>query len=468
MKHFPSLLWGDLIKEICAMENEKQSVYNMTEGSPAKLLLSFTLPMLIGNLFQQFYNMVDSIVVGRFVGANALASVGATGSLNFLFFAMSFGISAGVGVVVSQYFGAGKNDMVERSIINGMYLLAAVSAVTGIIGVLCAEWVLRALDTPEVILKDAVIYMRVSCAGILAIAAYNGVAAVLRALGDSKTPLYFMVVSCLINIGLDLLFVITFKWSVFGVALATVIAQLVAAVGAFAYALWKIPYFRIKREYRKVRMDIISRCFTLGLPIALQNSLIAFSCIFLQRVVNGFGEGVVAANTALGRIEQLVQQPYNSLGAAITTYTGQNVGAGKLDRVKQGYKVGFVSVAVFSAVMLIPTQFFGDVIMRIFVTDADVIAIGAKGLSITSWFYFFLGMIYVARSVLNGAGDAIYAMVNGLMEVIGRVGFAVPLTKIPFIGMWGIFLTTGFTWALTSVVSMARYHKGKWKYKGID
>ncbi|MEZ3493486.1 MAG: MATE family efflux transporter [Lachnospiraceae bacterium] len=447
---------------------EKKAVYSMTEGSPAKLLLRFTIPMLIGNLFQQFYNMVDSIVVGRFVGSNALAAVGATGSLNFLFFAMSFGIAAGVGVVVSQYFGAERMDMVEKSIINGMYLLAAVSALMGVVGIASARWVLAALDTPEIILEDAVIYMRVSCAGILAIAAYNGVASVLRALGDSKTPLYFMVVACFINIGLDLLFVIGFEWSVFGVALATVIAQMAAAIGAFAYALYKIPYFHIKKENRPIRRDIISRCFTLGLPIALQNALIAFSCIFLQKVVNGFGESVVAANTALGRIEQLVQQPYNSLGAAITTYTGQNIGAGKIDRVKQGYKAAFWSVVVFSIIMFVPCQLFGEQIVGVFVTEPEVVAIGAKGLSITSFFYFFLGMIYVARSVLNGAGDAAFAMINGLMEVAGRVGFAVPLTKIPLIGVWGIFFTTGFTWALTGIVSMVRYHKGKWEFKGIS
>lgn len=447
---------------------EKKAVYSMTEGSPAKLLLRFTIPMLIGNLFQQFYNMVDSIVVGRFVGSNALAAVGATGSLNFLFFAMSFGIAAGVGVVVSQYFGAERMDMVEKSIINGMYLLAAVSALMGIVGIASARWVLAALDTPEIILEDAVIYMRVSCAGILAIAAYNGVASVLRALGDSKTPLYFMVVACFINIGLDLLFVIGFQWSVFGVALATVIAQMAAAIGAFAYALYKIPYFHIKKENRPIRRDIISRCFTLGLPIALQNALIAFSCIFLQKVVNGFGESVVAANTALGRIEQLVQQPYNSLGAAITTYTGQNIGAGKIDRVKQGYRAAFWSVVVFSIIMFVPCQLFGEQIVGVFVTEPEVVAIGAKGLSITSFFYFFLGMIYVARSVLNGAGDAAFAMINGLMEVAGRVGFAVPLTKIPLIGVWGIFFTTGFTWALTGIVSMVRYHKGKWEFKGIS
>lgn len=441
---------------------ENKSVSSMTEGNPTKLILMFTLPMLVGNLFQQLYNMVDSIIVGRFVGANALAAVGATGSINFLFFSMSFGISAGVGVVVSQAFGAEKPDMVERAIANGLYLLGIVSAIVSGLGVVFAKPILQMLRTPEVILNDAIIYMQVSCAGILAIAAYNGVAAILRALGDSKTPLYFMLVSCFINIGLDLLFVLQFHWSVFGVALATVIAQLVAAIGSFIYACFTISFFRVKKEHREIRMDIVGKCFQLGLPIALQNSMIAISCIFLQRVVNGFGESVVAANTALGRIEQLVQQPYGSLGAAITTYTGQNIGAGKVDRVKKGYRVGFLCVVIFSLIMLIPGQFFGRQIVGIFVQDEAVITIGAKGLAITSWFYFFLGMIYVARSVLNGAGDAVYAMINGLMEVAGRVGFAVPLTMIPFIGMWGVFLTTGLTWALTGIVSMHRYKKGEW------
>ena len=244
-------------------------------------------------------------------------------------------------------------------------------------------------------------------------------------------------------------------------------SRVCAAIGAFCYAFIKIELFRITKENQRLNFDIIGKCFQLGIPLAAQNSMIALSCIFLQRVVNGFGESVVAANTALGRIEQLVQQPYSSLGAALTAFTGQNMGAGKVDRVKRGYRVGFFSVLIFSLIMLIPGQFFGEQIVSIFVKDAEVIRIGARGLAITSWFYFSLGMIYVARSVLNGAGDAVYAMINGLMEVTGRVGFAVPLTKIPFIGVWGIFLTTGLTWLLTAVVSMARYYKGGWKYKSV-
>ncbi len=448
------------------MRNE--SVSSMTEGSPARLIIMFTLPMLVGNLFQQFYNMVDSIVVGRFVGANALAAVGATGSINFLFFSLSAGIALGVGIIVSQAFGANKPDMVEKSIANGLYLLAVVSVIFSVLGVVLSRPILVLLDTPKIILDDAVIYMQVSSAGIVAIAAYNGVASILRALGDSKNPLYFMLVSCVINIVLDLLFVIVFKWAVFGVAFATIIAQLVSAVGIFIYALWKVSYFKVKKENRRLRMDIVGKCFRLGMPIALQNSMIAISCVFLQKVVNGFGESVVAANTALGRIEQLVQQPFGSLGAALTTFTGQNIGAGNVDRVKQGYRVGLISVIAISLVMLIPGQFFGHEIVGVFVQDAEVIDIGAKGLAITSWFYFFLGMIYVARSVLNGAGDAIFAMINGFVEVIGRVGFAIPLTMIPAIGMWGIFFTTGLTWALTGIISMMRYQKGGWARKVVE
>jgi Na+-driven multidrug efflux pump len=184
-------------------------------------------------------------------------------------------------------------------------------------------------------------------------------------------------------------------------------------------------------------------------------------------VVNGFGESVVAANTALSRIEQLVQQPYSSLGTAITTYTGQNIGAGKIDRVKRGFKVGIWSALIFSLIMLIPCQLLSKQIVGIFVTDAQVISVGAAGLRITSCFYFLLGMIYVARSVLNGAGDAVYSMINGIMEVSGRVGFAIILTRIPAIGMWGIFFTTGLTWTVTGIVSVGRYLRGKWEFKQV-
>lgn len=445
----------------------RSSIMNMTEGNTTSLLLKFAIPMLIGNLFQQFYNMVDAMVVGNYVSANALGAVGATGSLNFLFFSLSFGLASGIGIMVSQYFGAGDEEHVTKTIANAIYVLFSSAIIMSLAGVLLARPILVGLNTPAVILEDAVLYMQITCAGIVAISAYNGIAAILRALGDSKTPLMFLVVACFINIGLDLLFVITFQMGVMGVGVATLIAQAVAAIGCIIYALRTVSYFAFTKDDIKPEWRIIIKCFRIGIPVALQSSLIAISCIFLQMIINGFGEIVVSANTAVTRFEQLVQQPFASLGAALATYTGQNMGAGNLKRVKKGLASGTLLCLIFSLLMLPIAYFGGNGIMRLFVQDPEVIAFGSKALKITSLFYFFLGMIYVVRSILNGAGDTTYAMINGMVEITGRVGFAIPLTSIPKIGVWGIWYTTAFTWFITALVSMIRFAGGKWKTKRI-
>lgn len=445
----------------------RSKIFNMTEGRPGKLLLAFTIPMLIGNIFQQLYSMVDSIVVGQYVGSNALAAVGATGSINFFFFSFSFGLAAGIGVVVSQYFGARNDKQVMKTIANSIYVLSTISIVMSILGILLARIILVAMNTPIIILEDSILYMRVTCAGIIAVSAYNGVSSILRALGDSKTPLLFLVVASFINIALDLLFVISFNWGVFGVAIATIISQTVAAIGCIIYAYQKIAYFRIPKEFYEVDRELVIKCIKIGIPVSFQNSLIAVSCIALQSVVNSFGETVVAAFTASGRFEQLIQQPFNSLGAAVVTYTGQNIGAGKVDRVKKGFWAATIMCAIFSLIML-PVAYFGSSgIMRMFVSDPEVIQMGAHAIRITAFFYFALGMIYVSRAVLNGAGDAAYAMINGLVEITGRVGLARPLTMIPAIGYWGVWYTTGLTWLITGTISCIRYAGGKWKTKTI-
>lgn len=439
------------------------TVMNMTTGSPIKHILRFTGPLLIGNLFQQLYNMVDSLVVGNFVGANALAAVGACGSVNYLFFSLCNGLSAGIGVIVSHYFGAQKEEHVKSTIANAVYVLSATAVFLSIIAWLITPAFLRFLNTPETILADAIIYMRTTCAGLIVIAAYNGISAILRALGDSKTPLYFLIVACIINIILDLIFVICFNMSVFGVALATVIAQAVAAVAAIAYAICKNPYFKLKRQELSFNMPIISRIFRLGLPLAFQNSLISISCIALQGIVNSFGETVVAAYTIVNRIEQIVQQPYTSLNTALTTFTGQNIGAGKVDRVKSSYRKSTVIVFVFSLCLLPITYLFGEQIIGFFVKEPEVIQMGKTALRITSLCYFPLGMIYVPRAVINGAGDAKFAMINGMSEVLCRIVFSQALTKIPFFGYWGIWITNGATWTVTALVCIWRYLQGKWK-----
>lgn len=439
----------------------------MTVGSPAKHIIKFTLPLLLGNLFQQLYNMVDSIVVGNFVGEDALAAVGACGSTNFLFFSLSSGLAIGIGIIVAQFFGAGDERNVRNTIANSIYVLWGAAITVSLIGIVFCPALLRLLQTPETVIGDSIIYMRTTCAGILFIATYNGVAAMLRALGDSKTPLYFLILSSIVNVVLDLTFVLVLDWGVFGVAFATIIAQAASAISCIFYAYHKVEYFRLTREQLKMNPQIIANSFKIGVPIAMQNSMIAVSCMVLQGVVNTFGETVMAAYTVIGRIEQVVQQPYMSLGSALTTYSGQNMGAGHIDRVKKGFRQGTVMVLVFSMCMLPIAYLLGEQIVGIFVNDPEVIAIGAKAIRINSLCYFGLGMIYVPRAVLNGCGDTGFAMINGITEVICRVAFSLILTRVPFLGYWGIWLTTGLTWALTGVVCVIRYLKGKWREKSI-
>lgn len=444
-----------------------KNITDMTVGSPAAHIIKFTLPLLLGNLFQQLYNMVDSIVVGKFVSEDALAAVGACGSTNFLFFSLSSGLAIGIGIIVAQFFGAGDEKNVRNTIANSIYVLWGAAITVSIIGIVFCPALLRLLQTPETVIGDSIIYMRTSCAGILFIATYNGVAAMLRALGDSRTPLYFLILSSIINVVLDLVFVLTLGWGVFGVALATIIAQATSAFSCIIYAYHKIEYFRLTREQLRMNPRIIANSFKIGVPIAMQNSMIAVSCMVLQGVVNTFGETVMAAYTVIGRIEQVVQQPYMSLGSALTTYSGQNMGAGQIDRVKKGFRQGTVMVLIFSLCMLPIAYLFGEQIVGIFVNDPEVIAIGAKAIRINSLCYFGLGMIYVPRSVLNGCGDTGFAMINGITEVICRVVFSLILTSIPLLGYWGIWMTTGLTWALTGMVCVARYFKGKWRTKSI-
>lgn len=445
----------------------EERITDMTVGSTTRHIIKFALPLLMGNLFQQFYNLVDSIVVGNYVGANALAAVGACGSLNFLFFSLSSGLSVGIGIIVAQYFGAGDTSRVKDTIANSVYVLGAASLVVSMIGIIFAPQILEFLSTPQEIINDSALYLRTTCAGMIAIAAYNGVSSILRALGDSKTPLIFLIIASIINIVLDLVFVLYFHAGVLGVAVATIISQAVSAVACVIYAYKNVSYFKISKEERKLDKEIIKNSLRIGTPVALQSSLIAISCIVLQSVVNSFGATVVAAFTVTSRIEQVVQQPYGSLSMSVTTFTGQNIGAGKIERVKKGLYSSSIMVFAFSLLMLPIAYIFGESIVRIFVDDADVITMGAKALRITSICYFPLGMIYIPRALLNGAGDAKFAMINGITEVICRIIFSNIFTRIAAIGLWGVWITSGATWTVTAVVCVLRYASGVWKTKGI-
>lgn len=435
----------------------KERTLNMTEGSPVRLLISFSIPMLLGNLFQQLYNIVDSVVVGRLVGADALAAIGTTGSISFLFFALCNGIGSGAGIVTSQCFGRNDTSMVKSCIANAAYIMFFFPLVVGTLAFFLAKPLLVLLQTPEVILADSVAYLKILCVGLVFVSVYNYVSSMLRALGDSRTPLYFLIFSCILNTFLDIIFVKNFGMGVIGAGVATVISQLVSGALCIWYAIKYNSYFKLTGEDLKINTNIINSTVRIGVPLSLQFSLIAISSMALQRVVNSFGAVVVAAFTATSRIEQVIHQPYQTMSAALSTFTGQNYGAKKHDRMIDGYRKSMLIMAIFSVVMVAVMQIFGRQITAIFVSDAAVIDMGSEALRITSIFYLFLGMIYIVRGLLNGVGDAFFALYNGIVEVIGR--FTVPfiLTAIPAIGIWGIWWSVGIVWFISGATAYGRY-----------
>ena len=440
----------------------------MTQGSETGCIVSFTLPLLAGNLLQQTYNVADTMIVGKYLGDSSLAAVGATGSITYLFYTLCIGLSIGAGVLISQYFGSGRLDRVRAAVVNSAVITLIFALIATLPAVVLARPILGALGVPGDLLSRSVTYMRIACAGTVCVAAYNWINSVMRALGDSKTPLIFLAVSTVLNVCLDLLFVIVFKAGVGGAALATILSQGVSAVGCIIYCFKTNPDIRPKRDELHTDPVLMKKCVTTGLPIAAQNGLVSVSMVALQSVTNGFDETVMAAYTASMRIEQLVQQPFISLGAAVTAFTGQNIGAGKEERAVRGLKASLKISSVFAVVMFIIFTLFGKNIMGIFVSGEQTIEIGALALILTGCCYVPLGSIHTTRGFLNGTGDTGYALVNGLTEVICRIGFSLILTRIPFISWKGIWITTSITWIATGAVGLLRYKGGKWRLKAIE
>ena len=435
----------------------------MTEGRPLRLLFVFAVPLLVGNLFQQAYNLVDSMIVGRLLGANALAAVGATGSISFLFFSVCNGISSGGGIVTAQYYGAKDYDRVRRAIVNSAYIMFFSSFATAAFAFVMVPTVLGWMGTPAEILPDAVTYMRMTSASVPLIAVYNYASSMQRALGDSRTPLLFLIFSCFLNVGLDLLFVGSFGLGVFGAALATMLSQLLAGAGSLLYAVRTNPFFRLNRSFLAFDRKIAKAAVRMGLPLALQWSMIAVSTTALQAFTNSFGATAVAAFTATNRLEQLVQQPFGSLSMALSTYSSQNFGAGRKDRIRVGFRDSMMATAVLAALMFLIMRLFGSSLVGLFVSEEEVITLGGRALMITSCFYLFLGTIYATRGVLNGIGDALFAFINGIVEIAGRIGLPVLLSAIPGVGVWAIWYTAGITWMLAGLSCVFRYFS--WRRK---
>ncbi len=447
----------------------KKYAKDMTVGNPTSLILAFMLPMMMGNIFQQFYNIVDTIIAGRFIDAKALAAVGSTGHVTNLFFALGNGLATGIGIVVSQFFGAGDMKKVKKVITNALVIVSATSMFVGLLGFAFSKPVLTyIMKTPEDILDNAIIYMSIICIGFIGTALYNTISYIMRGIGDSQTPLYFLIASSFFNVAMDLLFVIAFDMGVAGLAVATVTAQALSAFGSILFAFLKNPVFKIDKSDWKLDAQIITTCYKIGGSMALQSGLVAMSFVILQRVINSFDSIVVAAFTTTSKIENLVNMQFKALQDSLSTFTGQNIGARKGERVKKGFKNGMTMMVIYAIAMIAIMGLFGDFFVKIFIdsSETEIIQYGSRAMRILSYFYLPLGTIYVCRGILNGAGDAKFPVISGASEMIGRIVFPAFLCSIPFIGAWGLWISTGITWTIVGVTAFIRFNMKDWR-KGL-
>lgn len=443
-------------------------IKNMNEGNPAKLILTFAGPMILGNIFQQFYNMIDAIVVGRFVGANALAAVGSSGSTNFLLISLMMGLTNGASIIIAQYFGHGDFKTMRKSIVALLHIILVVGILTSIVGVSASRAILTALHTPEVILDDAVLFMQVFFAGVLTMAVYNMCSAVLRSIGDSKTPLLSLVLSTFVNIVLDLLFVVVFHLGVAGVAVATLIAQFCSAAFCIFVIIKKHPVLHIQKDEFHVDSLLIGKILKLGVPTALQSSLIAIGNMSVQSLVNSCGEMTVAAYTAATKIDSIAIQPIVSVGTAMSIFTGQNIGGGNIDRIKKALRqilmimiAGCIVVASLIVALRVP-------LLSLFLNKNEAyeaILIGSKYLQIVCVAYVIAGIMQTFLNIIRGAGDVYASVTAGMIELITRVSFSYLL--IHYLGSTGLWFAIPLSWGMACIVTIFFYLSGRWKTKTV-
>lgn len=407
---------------------------NMTAGNPAKLILIFTFPLLIGNIFQQFYSMADTLIVGRTIGVNALAAVGCTGSISFLILGFASGLTSGFSILTAQRFGAGDEKGVRKSFAAGILLSFAIALVLTVISVIFTRPMLEMLQTPPEILDDAEAYLRIIFIGIPASVLFNLLSSVLRALGNSKMPLYFLISACCINIVLDFVFILALHMGVAGAGWATILAQLLSGLFCLWYILKKVPQLWLCREDFHLQRDNAAAHLRLALPMAFQMSIIAIGALILQFVLNGLGAVSVAAYTAAQKIDSIATMPMNSFGATMATYAAQNYGAGKADRIRRGVFQCILMSVSFALVMGMVNILWGNRLAAIFVghQETQVLSLAQDYLVINGALYFVLALLFIYRFTLQGLGKGVVPTVAGIMELIMRGVGAPILTAI-----WG-------------------------------
>jgi len=439
---------------------------DLTKGKEGSLIFWFAVPMLIGNLFQQMYHIINSVILGHFVGKEALAAVGAVQPIIFSIISFIVGIAIGGTIVIAQYYGA--RDMVSvKKTIDTLYIfILAASVVVSIVGVVFSGPLLKLIGTPADMLQEAKTYMQIFQAGLIFLFGFNVTSAILRGLGDSKTPLYFLVFSTLLNILLDLIFIIVFHWGIAGAAWATVISQ--------AFAFFATIYFLnhtnriLKINFRDMHFDraIFVQSVRIGLPTGLQQTFVSIGMVALLKIVNSFGTSVVAAYSAAGRIDNLAILPAMNFSMALSTFVGQNIGAGKTERVRSGLMATIRMSVILSVIMSLFIILLKVPLMKLFTPDAEVIRIGAKYLLIVGSFYLIFNLMFTVGGVMRGAGDTLIPMFISLFSLwIIRVPSAFLLSAR--MGVTGIWWSMPTGWMVGLVLSYLYYLTGSWKRKSV-
>lgn len=446
----------------------KDKTNDMTVGQPLKVILLFMIPVFLGNVLQQFYNIADSVIAGKFIGVNALAAIGSTGSLMFFVTGWINGLSSGFAIIVAQMFGAKKYDDMRHYVAMSIYLMVGMTAVMTAGLFIFNEPILRLMNSPEELMGDVKLYMGIIYAGLLVTAAYNTQAAFLRALGDSRSPLYFLAISAAINVVLDIVFITVFGMGVEGCAYATVIAQGISALCCFLYILKKYPILHLEKQNFRYRKGSFGKLIGLGIPMALQFSITAIGAIILQSAINIYGAVYMAGFSAASKIENIITMVAVAMGATIATYVGQNRGAGKMDRIRQGVNISWVILLAWSVIEILAIFFFGKYMMYLFVdpSQTDVIAAALTYYKMVMWAFPFLCSIFLFRNALQGMGYGLVPMLGGVFELAART-LVVVLLRRPF-GYAGVCLADPLAWVSALVplipfyfITMNKYFKNE-------
>ena len=439
---------------------------DLSQGPVGKQIFLFALPMLLGNVFQQLYNIVDTIIIGRYIGTDALAAAGASFPVIFVLVSLVIGITTGTTIIISQYYGAKDFEAVKRAIDTAFIFLFFASIALTLLGLVFIDAIWELIGLPHELRSDATTYFSVFAMGMMVMFGYNATSAVLRGLGDSKTPLYFLIISTFLNIGFDILFVVHFGWGIGSVAFATVLAQGIA----FALSVIYLNRFHelIRFSFRGLTFDrdIFRSSLRIGIPTGMQHTFVSLGMMALLAIVNPFGTNTIAAYTIAGRIDSFAALPAMNFGLALSTFVGQNIGANRLDRVRSGLRATLWMTSLISITVSLAAWAFGRDLMRIFTTDMEVIEIGYSYLVIVSSFYILFSAMFVTQGVMRGAGDTLIPMFITL--------FALWILRIPFsyllsqrIGTDGIWWGIPIAWAFGFIAAYIYFRSGRWKNKAV-